>query len=248
MPETVYFLSDAHLGSGPPAVEAAKERDLQEFLIQPGAGDVLYLLGDLFDFWFDFGGPPPARHGPVLRAIGSAVARGAAVWFMGGNHDHWARAGRRPGWLETALGVRLLPDPAVVEHQGLRLLLTHGDALGGARGGYRVVRGVLHHPIAIGAFRQLPRRLGLWLARHTSRASRRRHDATLQAHDAALLRLAALSTLVDGPYDAVVAGHVHAPELLEAPQGLYLNLGDWIEHRTYGRLAGGRLSLDTFRS
>lgn len=217
-----------------------------EFLATPRPGDTLYLLGDLFDFWFEDGRPPPPRHARVLRAIGQATARGVAVAFMGGNHDYWARTARRPGYFEAALGVRLLRDPTPVLHQGQRLLLTHGDALGGPRGAYRRARQVLRHPASIAAFRRLPRRVALGLAARTSAASRRRHDPALSARDAKRLRDAALATLAAGAYDAVVAGHVHAPEITHSPAGVYLNLGDWIEHRTYGRLVDGRLSLETF--
>ena len=64
----VTFLSDAHLGAHAPGVEAAKERDLIELLDSLPSGSTLYLLGDVFDFWFDYDSPP-RRHGPVLRAL-----------------------------------------------------------------------------------------------------------------------------------------------------------------------------------
>ncbi|MGH2708787.1 MAG: UDP-2,3-diacylglucosamine diphosphatase, partial [Actinomycetota bacterium] len=128
--ETILFLSDVHLGAGPPEMDRAKERDVVAFLDRLGSGDTLYLLGDVFDFWFDFRGEPPALYGPLLAALAAAVRRGARISFMGGNHDYWARAGKGPGRLERELGLEVIEDPHRVEHQGLRLLLTHGDALG----------------------------------------------------------------------------------------------------------------------
>lgn len=247
MSSSIWFLSDVHLGAGPPAVEAAKERDLVDFLDGIPGGDRLYLLGDLFDFWFDFGGPPPLRYAPALRALQRAVGRGAGVAFMGGNHDHWARAGRGPGWLERALGLAVLEDPHRVTHQGVRLLLTHGDALGGTAGSYRWVRGFLHHPLPIAGFRLLPTRLGYRIADLTSRASRSRHHAEALERHRARLAGAARAALADPDVDAVVAGHVHHPERVETADGIYLNLGDWVAHRTYGRLADGALTLERFR-
>lgn len=247
VPSPVYFLSDAHLGAERPAVEAAKERDLVEFLERLEAGDRLYLLGDVFDFWFDFGGEPPAAYLPVLRALGRCTARGVAVAFMGGNHDHWTRTGRRPGWLEREIRLALLPDPWVASHHGLTLLLTHGDALGGARGAYRWVRAVLRHPLAIAAFRLLPQRLGYRIARMTSRTSRSRHHEQALARHRERLSAAAEAVLRRGEYDAVVAGHVHHAERREVDGRVYLNLGDWMLHRTYGLLADGRLSLERWR-
>ena len=245
---TIHFLSDVHLGAGPPELDRVKSRDVIAFLDRLGPGDILYLLGDVFDFWFDFHGDPPALYGPLLVALASAVHRGARISFMGGNHDYWTRAGRGPGRLEREVGLEVIEDPHRVEHQGVRLLLCHGDALGGAVGGYRFVRGVLHHPLAIQLFGLLPARLGYAIADRTSRVSRHRHDEALTREHADRLREAARRILEEEPVDAVVAGHVHLPERLETPHGIYLNLGDWILHRTYGRLEGGRLMLERFGS
>lgn len=242
---TVTFLSDVHLGAHPAPVEAAKELDLIRFLDGLPAGSTLYLLGDVFDFWFDYR-EPPRRHGPVLRALGRARERDVALAFMGGNHDYWLRSGHRPGWLERALGVEVLEDPHLVRHDGVGLLLTHGDALGGARGAYRWVRAVLRNPVSIAAFGLLPPRFGHWVADRTSAGSRGRHDeADLVRHRDAL-RAAAERELARDGIDAIVAGHVHWPERSELAGGVYLNLGDWTVHRTYGKLEGGRLSLERF--
>jgi UDP-2,3-diacylglucosamine hydrolase len=245
---TVYFLSDVHLGGGYLAVEAAKEHDLVAFLEASAAGDALYLLGDIFEFWFDFGIPPPARYSPVLRALERATHRGVRISFMGGNHDYWARTGHSPGYLERAIGIQLIGDPHVVTLQGMRLFLTHGDALGGTRGTYRVVRAILRSTPAIRAFRLLPHNFGYWLADRTSAFSRERHEEAARIRHRNALREAALAALASGDWDAIVAGHVHHPERLTAPRGLYLNLGDWIEHRSYGQLRDGELTLETFRA
>lgn len=243
----VYFLSDVHLGAGPPELDQAKERDLVAFLAELQPPERLYLLGDVFDFWFDYGGPPPARYRPLLGALGRAVRRGVRISFMGGNHDYWARTGRGPGWLEREIGLEVLEDPSRVEHQGLRLLLTHGDALGGATGGYRFVHALLHHPVTIRLYRQLPPRLGYAIADRTSLLSRDRHDDEATLEHARRLRQAATRILAEEEVDVVVAGHVHIPERLETGHGLYVNLGDWIQHRTYGRLEKGEFTLEAFR-
>jgi UDP-2,3-diacylglucosamine hydrolase len=241
----VTFLSDIHLGAHAPSVEAAKERDLIALVDRLESGSTLYLLGDVFDFWFDYA-RPPRKHGPVLRALQRARSRAIDVAFMGGNHDYWVRAGRGPGWLERELGIRVLDDPHLAHHDGLALLLTHGDALGGARGGYRAVRAVLRNPAAIFAFRLLPAGVGHWLADRTSTASRGSHSEAELALHRDRLRAAAARALAETDVDAVVAGHVHAPELGGHPGGVYLNLGDWTVHRTFGRLQGGSLSLERF--
>lgn len=246
MSTTIWFLSDVHLGAAEPAVEAAKERDLLEFLTRPVAGDRLYLLGDVFDFWFDFAEPPADRYVAALQELEACTSRGVEIAIMGGNHDYWVRVGRGPGWLERKIGLEVIDDPHEVEHQGLRLLLTHGDALGGAKGTYRLVRWVLHHPLAIRAFRLLPVGLAYRVADRASRASRSRHHEEMLEAYRRKLREEAFDRLAEGDLDAIVAGHVHHPERTESEHGVYLNLGDWVIHRTYARLADGELSLETF--
>lgn len=236
-----------HLGGAPAGLEAAKEGDLIHFLEDIPADARLYLLGDIFDFWFEDGGLPPPRYGAVLRALGRVTARGARVAFLGGNHDYWARTSGQPGYLEQALGITLVSDPFPVTHQGMRLLLTHGDALGGAQGGYRIVRGVLRNRLAIAAFRRLPRALRFGLAARTSATSRTRHTGPAQARYREALREAARAVLATGVCDAVIAGHIHTPERAELSGGIYCNLGDWITHRTFARLDGGALTLETFQ-
>ncbi len=244
----IYFLSDAHLGGDEESIESHKRQDLVAFIDQLRRGDRLYLLGDVFDFWFDFGTPPPANYGPVLAALAAATRRGAGIAFMGGNHDYWARTTRHPGYLETIVGLELIDDPYTLVVEGMRLLLCHGDALGGTRGTYRVVRAVLHHPAAIFGFRHLGPRIGRWLAARTSTLSRRSHRPEAQVIHEDRLRSAARAVLSSDGYDVVVAGHVHRPELLTTEDGIYLNLGDWIQHRTYGRLEDGKLTLEEFDS
>ena len=246
MPLPVYFLSDAHLGGESPAREGPKERSLIAFLDARAPGETVYLLGDIFDFWFDDGRPPDGRHAGVLRALGRCTDRGVRLLFMGGNHDYWARTGRGPGWLERAIGIEILEDPHVAEHHGRRHLLTHGDALGGARGNYRYMRAILRNPGTIWAFGLLPRSVRFKLAELTSAASRKRHGEKLVVDAAAALRDEAARVLSGGGYDAVIAGHVHRPELVRLDRGAYLNLGDWMLYRSYGVLKGGELALETF--
>lgn len=228
-------------------MEASKERDLIAFLDRIAPHDALYVLGDLFDFWFDFPSPPPVAYQPVLRALERATRRGVRIAIMGGNHDHWIRSRRQPGYLESVIGLEWIRDPHELEVQGLRILLTHGDALGGATGTYRIVRAVLHHRVAIRAFRSLGPRIGYRIARLISASSRSRHDEALQASHAELLRERAFGMLDSGPHQAIVAGHVHIPALERNAEGTYLNLGDWTLHRSYGRLDDQRFSLQRFQ-
>jgi UDP-2,3-diacylglucosamine hydrolase len=246
MTDPIYFLSDVHLGADSPEAEVERERDLLAFLeeIEPSA--TFYLLGDVFDFWFDYSGPPPSRYAAVLEALARLAERGVRVCFMGGNHDYWARTRPGPGYLERELGLEILDDPHTAVHHGLRLLLTHGDALGGARGGYRIVRSLLRSRFTIFLYRLLPPRLGYAIARVASRTSRGREVESLLERYRIELRETAVGQLADGTHDAIIAGHVHHPERLEIDGRLYVNLGAWMVHRTFGLLRAGNLTVETY--
>jgi UDP-2,3-diacylglucosamine hydrolase len=245
VPWPVYFLSDAHLGGESPAREGPKERSLIAFLAARSPGETLYILGDLFDFWFD-DAEPPARHHAILRAIGSLTERGVRCALMGGNHDFWLRRGHRPGWLERVLGVEIIRDPHVAEHHGRCLLLAHGDGLGASRGAYGALRHLLRHRLAIHGFGLLPRRLRDSLGALASTASRRRHNDAFVEEVAVELRATAIRVLAERDVDAVIAGHVHRPMLVSTPGGDYLNVGDWMFYRTYGVMREGTLALEAY--
>ena len=239
----MYFLSDAHLGGESPALEGPKERSLISFLDARCSGEAVYILGDLFDFWFDDG--EPEHYSAVLRSLGRLVQRGVRCHLMGGNHDYWLRTGRGPGWLERMIGIEIIDDPYLAEHHGRRLLLAHGDALGGARGSYSALRSVLRHPLAIFGFGLLPRRLQHGLGGLASSTSRQRVTDELIEEVASELRATATRILAERDVDAVIAGHVHRPEQVKTAGGEYLNVGDWMFYRTYGVLRDGVLALES---
>jgi len=235
--ETLYFVSDVHLGGSPPDEEGPKRARLHELLDRVEADRAaLVILGDLFDFWFEYRTVIPRTAFSLLARLDGMARAGTPVLYLGGNHDFWmtdflAR--------ETALAV--LADGTVLRAQERRLYLAHGDGRGPGDRGYKVLKAVLRNPLAIRMFRWIHPDLGIRLALGSSHASREAtggHGVDVEA----LFREVGLPEL-RGDVDAFLMGHHHVPVHLKRPEGEFLILGDWFRRFTYGRLREGRLEL-----
>jgi UDP-2,3-diacylglucosamine hydrolase len=223
-PSRVYFLADAHLGIESPELEEAKERDLVSFLSAlSGRASHLYLVGDLFDFWFEYPTVEPREHIAVLDALSRLSSSGTEIHFLGGNHDYWA--GRR---LESMTGAAVHRRPLDVTHFGRRMFIAHGDGLPSGDRGYRILKAVLRNPLSIVAFRLLGPRIGRALARWVSALS----DVTPSSVTKAIppMRTFLEEKLAQG-YDAAVVGHVHKQLMWTSDAGTSIVVGDWMPGR-----------------
>src|SRR6266705_1649612 len=233
-PGCAYFIADAHLGQGTRDSNRARERDLLAFFDRVASERAaLYVNGDLFDFWFEYGHAIPKRFVRVLQGLGELRRRGVPVTYVGGNHDFWIG-----NYLERELDVTFTDKAVTVEIQGRRIFLAHGDGLGPGDHGYKLLKRVLRNRLARGLFRWIHPDVGIPLATAVPRTSRRHRPRAAPA-EGTLLDQLALPRLRQG-FDAVVMGHFHIPLHHRGPDGEYLILGDWVERRSYARLAEGR--------
>ena len=239
-PGSVVFLSDAHLGAGPREAEASREQRLHAFLATlPGRASSLYIVGDLFDFWFEYRTAIPRRHFATLAALQKLRDAGIEIVYLNGNHDFWLGS-----FMAETLGIRTVDGAVTLEHQGRRIWAHHGDGLVGGDLGYKLLRGVLRSRVCIAAYGLLHPDLGIPLAHTVSAWSRTsRGEPPLRADR--LWDQVAKPRFAEG-YDAVVIGHFHhAYERREAGKEFFL-LGDWLERFTYLELAEGRLTLSSW--
>ena len=230
--ERVWFLADAHLepsrerpGAGPEAQDAARQRDLLELLASlTDQASHLYLVGDIFDFWFEYVSGPTRGHEATVRALRALSDRGISVHFLGGNHDYWA--GRV---FEHLSGARVHRVPLDTTHCGRRLFIAHGDGLPEGDLRYKALKALIRSAPAIAAFRLLPPTLGASIGRWASGLS----EITDERIERAMrpMRDFLLET-VRGPYDAAIVGHVHRPAHWRTPDGDALIVGDWQDNRS----------------
>ena len=229
----VYLASDAHLGAAPPAMEKAFHRWLEH---AGERGELIFLNGDLFDFWFEWGSVVPGGHARVLGTLARIADAGVPIHLMGGNHDWWG--GR---YLTEEIGLILHKGEIRISLAGHRCLIAHGDGLGGGDLGYRMLKQVLHSRVTRRAFRWIHPDIATAIARRVSRTDPDAADTDRSRSRADALERWARARLVDDEeLDQVILGHCHVPGRVEvAPGRFYLNAGDWLTHATYVVLEEG---------
>lgn len=237
MGRPVYFISDAHLGSSSdPRDDEPRLARLIPFLRNVGArgGERLYILGDLFDFWFEYRHVMPWRHAVILTEIRTLVDRGIPVTFLGGNHDWWAGQ-----VFESFARMMVRREPFSIEHQGVRLYLAHGDGLG-SRGdaGYRLLKLLLRNPSAIRLLRLVHPDLAYAMGHRISKFSR--EHLTMREFEIRKELVRAVDETLARGHDAFLMGHLHGMYAETRPGGgkLFI-LGDWMSLFSALRLEDG---------
>ena len=236
----IYFISDVHLGLRPREEEKEKEERLLSFLRTAyRLVDSLYILGDLFDFWFEYATVIPKGFHRTLAALQEFTDRGKAVHYLTGNHDFWIG-----DYFTVELGIRLHADPFEELLEGKRVYLHHGDGLAEHDLGYRMIKPVLRNKWNIRLYRWLHPDLGVRLARRSSRGSREYTSAKDYGETNGMVQFAA-KRFHEG-VDIVIMGHRHKPIIIKVGTGTYVNLGDWITYNTYAVLDRGTIELKTW--
>jgi UDP-2,3-diacylglucosamine hydrolase len=219
-----------HFGRGPDAAEREKEAALIDCLeAHADRVDHLYLVGDVFDGFIEYRHLVPKGFVRFQALLARWTDRGVPVTYLFGNHDPWHRT-----YFSDELGVTLVAESLGATHKGARLHLTHGDAVASTHGLYAWVRPLMRHPMPIRLYQSLlPADLGLGLARWVSQFL---HDEDTDPAVIEALRTHARSVLHDSETDVAIMGHSHEAALHTWPEGVYVNTGNWYEHRTFARL------------
>ncbi len=226
-----YFVSDAHIG----ARSSGAEPRLVEFLEAiRGRATSLFVLGDLFDFWFEYNRAVPVSGFRVLGALGALAQSGTRVVYLAGNHDV-----RFTGFFRRELGIESCVGPLVETLDGKRVWMSHGDDLD-KRPIPSLFRALMRSRLNQALYALVHPDVGIELARSVSGASRRRPPDARLAEKMASFARGKLSE----DNDVVILAHLHRPELRQFEHGLYLNTGDWVENCSFGLLSEGRLTLE----
>jgi len=236
--EAVVFMSDAHLGAESREREAPREALLVDFLENlPARASELIVLGDLFDFWFEYASSIPRRHFRVLSALAELRRRGLPITYLGGNHDFWVGS-----FLRDEVGVRLHDGALAMDAQGRRLWIHHGDGLIGGDIGYKVLKKILRHPASVALYRTIHPDLGIPFASWVSGTSRHSRDQRVLDGER-LVREIARPRFAEG-FDGVMVGHFHQVFEHHEDGRDFFVLGDWIQRFSYAVLEGGALRLE----
>ena len=242
----IYFSSDNHLGAPTPEASLPREKVFVKWLdtIKDDAAAV-FLLGDLFDFWFEYKQVVPKGFVRVLGKLAELSDSGIPIYFFVGNHDLWMN-----GYFEKELNIPVFHRPQEFTLNNKLFLIGHGDGLGPGDTGYKRMKKVFTNPFCKWLFRWLHPDLGVKLAHYLSVKNKLisgEEDVKFLGEDQEWLVQYAKRKLQTQHYDYFIFGHRHFPmEIKVGENSTYFNLGDWITHFTYGVFDGERFGLEKF--
>ena len=242
----IYFASDQHFGA--PTPKESKLREDRFILWLDGIkkdAQVLFLMGDLFDFWHEWEYVVPKGYIRVLGKIAELKDSGIDIYFFVGNHDLWMK-----NYFEEELGVPVFFDKQYYQVGDKTLLLAHGDGLGPGDKGYKRMKKVFTNPLAQWAFKWLHPDIAMKLAIYFSTKNKMisgEEDKEFLGEDKEFLIVYSKEKLKTEKIDYFVYGHRHLPMILDLDgKAQYVNLGDWISYFTYGVFDGNEFQLNSY--
>jgi UDP-2,3-diacylglucosamine hydrolase len=244
----IYFASDNHLGAPSATESLPREKKFVSWLdtIKDSAAAV-FLLGDLFDFWFEYKHVIPKGFTRVLGKLAELSDQGIKIHFFVGNHDMWMR-----GYFEEELNIKVYQKPEQFKLNNKAFFIGHGDGLGPNDKGYKRLKKVFTNSFFNWLYRWLHPDFGVRFAQYLSLKNKLisgDEDLKFMGNDNEWLTQYAHRKLKDKYFDYFVFGHRHLP--LEVPlnsKSIYFNLGDWITHYTYGIFDGETFMLNKLES
>jgi len=243
----IYFSSENHLGAPTREASLPREKLFVQWLDQIKTdAEAVFLLGDLFDFWFEYKQVVPKGFVRVLGKLAELRDSGIPVYFFVGNHDLWMR-----DYFEKELNIPVYRKPQEFEFHGKKFLLGHGDGLGPGDKGYKRMKKVFSNPFCQWLFRWLHPDIGVRLGHYMSVKNKLisgDEDVKFLGEEGEWLVQYAKRKLQSKHYDYFIFGHRHFPmEIKIAENSTYFNLGDWISHYTYGVFDGNTFELKKFQ-
>lgn len=239
----IYFASDFHLGAPDDAHSLLREKKIIRWLDSIASdAEAIYLVGDLFDFWFEYRYTVPKGHVRFLGKLAELSDRGIEIHFFTGNHDMWMF-----DYFEKELGVKMHRKPVQFERNGHRFFIGHGDGLGPGDYGYKFIKIIFASKICQWLFARLHPNFSFAIANFWSKRSRKLNgssDEIFLGEDQEWLAIYAKDILNREQYDYFIFGHRHLPlEIQLSSSSKYINLGAWFKDCTYACYDGEKLSL-----
>lgn len=239
----IYFASDQHFGAPTPELSKVREGHFLRWLneIEEDVA-VLFLLGDLFDFWFEYKKVVPKGFVRILGKLATLSDREIPIHYFVGNHDLWMK-----DYFETELHIPVYHKPQEFTFNKTTFFIAHGDGLGPNDKGYKRMKKLFTNRLAQRLFRALHPDLGMRLGHYLSVKNKLisgDEDAVFLGDENEWLARYAKRKLELKHRDYFVFGHRHIPlEIDLNADSKYINLGDWVSHYTYAVFDGNRLEL-----
>ncbi|WP_335972868.1 UDP-2,3-diacylglucosamine diphosphatase [Gaetbulibacter jejuensis] len=242
----IYFASDNHLGAPNKKASLPREKKFVAWLdeIKKDAA-AIFLMGDLFDFWFEYKTVVPKGFTRTLGKLAEISDSGIPIYYFVGNHDLWMN-----GYFEEELNIPVYHKPKEFIFNDTSFFIGHGDGLGPGDKGYKRMKKVFTNRFCKWLFRWLHPDLGVKLAQYLSVENKLisgEEDAKFLGEDNEWLVQYCKRKQSEKHRDFYIFGHRHLPlEITLENNSKYINLGDWINYYTYGVFDGTTMELKTY--
>lgn len=240
----IFFASDFHLGAPNSNESLLREKKIVKWLeIIKSEAQELFILGDVFDFWYEYRYLAPKGYFRFLSKIAEFTDEGIPVTFFKGNHDMWMKE-----YLPKAIGVKIYDDTLDLNINNVKFQIGHGDGLGPGDYSYKILRKLFRNKIAQWFFSRVHPNFSFWVANSWS-ANSRLHNDDDKKHlgDKETIYQHCLSEEQKQHRDYYIFGHRHLPmEMKVGDKSKYINLGEWITDFTYGVFDGKSFNLEKF--
>jgi UDP-2,3-diacylglucosamine hydrolase len=242
----IYFASDQHFGAPTAQESFPREQKFVRWLDEVKQdAEAIFLLGDLFDFWFEYKMVVPKGFVRVMGKLAEIRDSGIPIYFFVGNHDLWMN-----DYFEKELNIPVYHDNKTFTFAEKTFLIGHGDGKGPGDKGYKRMKKVFTNGFSKALFRWLHPDLGVKLAQYLSVKNKLISgdaDVKFLGEDNEWLVQYAKRKLETTHYDYLIFGHRHLPMVIKVGENSdYINLGDWIGYFTYGVFDGEKFKLLKF--
>ncbi len=237
MNDTYLFISDIHLGLQSSSIEKQKERLLVKFL-QYACDNAkeLFIVGDLFDYWFEYKRVYQKGFFRTLTALQDLTEKGVKVHYIIGNHDFM-----HLNFFKEEIGVELYEDGISPVLNGKKFFIAHGDGLVKNDTGYNILKRIMRNKTLQTVYSWIHPDIGISIASRTSKSSR--GYTTKKDYGEADGLFDAAKEKIDEGYDYVLFGHLHKRFSINYKDGVYVNLGSWLDAPCYGVLKGDKFEI-----
>jgi UDP-2,3-diacylglucosamine hydrolase len=243
----IYFASDFHLGVPDHAQSLVREKRIVKWLDEiKGDAEEIFLMGDLFDFWFEYRHSVPKGYVRLLGKLAEISDSGIPIHIFTGNHDMWIF-----DYLPQELNAKVYRAPITREFNGKKFFLGHGDGLGPGDRGYKFIKKVFASKFSQWLFARFHPNFGIWFANYWSRRSRvatGNSDEKFLGADKEWLFIFAKEQEAKTHFDYYIFGHRHLPLDLQVNEtSRYINLGEWIKSNSYAVFDGKEVELKYYK-
>ena len=226
------FVSDAHFRTPPDAASEERESRLVQLLKSQGSElRHLFLLGDIFDFWFEYRDVVPKGYVTLFAYLKELQAQGVQVHYFTGNHDMWVE-----DYFTKSFGAIIYREARMFSINGHLCFVGHGDGLGGKQRKYLLIKRIFNCRINQMLYSMLHPRQAFSIARFFSEKSRNSHDESMfhfkgeKEHQVQFAR----ELLTTTPIDYFIFAHRHVPTRYELTSTCtFFNVGDWLDNFSY---------------